>query len=87
MTSAIDKLNHYKDKAREKPFLVEITETLQRTVEVLAKDAGEAESLVRAAYRGGEYVLDTSHYIDAEFSASEKAPERAQASKSREPGL
>jgi hypothetical protein len=87
MTSAIEKLNHFKEKLQEKTFSVEITETLQRTIEIDAKDADEAESLVRAAYRNGDYILDADHFMGAEFSVSEKAPERTPASKSREPGL
>lgn len=46
-------------------FLVEVTETLQKSVEVEAKTAEEAVSDVRRRYRSGEIALDASGYVDA----------------------
>ena len=51
----------------KKKFTVEITETLQRQVEVEAEDAFEAEEIVREMYRNEEIVLDAEDYIDTEF--------------------
>ena len=45
-------------------FMVQITETLQRLVEVDAQSAKEAEMVVRQQYRSGEIVLDSSNHID-----------------------
>jgi len=51
----------------KKKFTVEITETLQRQVEVEAEDEFEAEDIVREMYRNEEIVLDAEDYIDTEF--------------------
>ncbi len=51
----------------KKKFTVEITETLQRQVEVEAEDAFEAEDIVRGMYRNEEIVLDSDDYFDTEF--------------------
>lgn len=53
----------------KRKFTVEITETLQRQVEVEAEDAFEAEAIVREMYRNEEVVLDAEDYIDTEFKA------------------
>ncbi len=49
-------------------FFVEITETLQRTVEVEAETVEGSERLVREAYRGGEVVLSSEDCVAAEFA-------------------
>ena len=48
-------------------YKVEITETYQRTVEIEAKEAVEAERLVRGSYRNGDVVLDADYFISAEI--------------------
>ncbi len=51
----------------KKKFTVEITETLQRQVEVTANSAEEAENIVREKYRNEEIVLDYQDFVDNEF--------------------
>lgn len=55
-----------------KKFTVEITETLQRQIEVEAADENEAISKVEDMYRNEEVVLDSGDYIDAEFNLIDK---------------
>lgn len=62
-----------------KKFTVEITETLQRRVEVEAEDAFEAEDIVRAQYRNLDIVLDENDYIDTEFNIVDENREKADA--------
>ena len=47
-----------------KPFIVEITETLQNLVEVYANDKDDAIEQVRKMYREGEIVLDAEDFMD-----------------------
>lgn len=46
---------------------VEITETLQRTICVIADSEDEAERCVMAMYRNGDIVLSSSDFVDSEF--------------------
>lgn len=55
-----------------KKFTVEITETLQRQIEVEAADENEAISKVKEMYRNEEVVLDAGDYIDTEFNIVDK---------------
>ena len=48
-------------------FQVEITETLQRTVTVMALDEDDAFMKVRKIYKKSEIILDSEDYIDTEF--------------------
>ena len=48
-------------------YEVEITETLQRVVEVEAASAEDAERQVRAAYLAGDIVLDAEDCADVEI--------------------
>lgn len=48
-------------------YKVEITETLQRTVEVEAKDEGKAYQIVKDMYRNEEIVLSADDYIDTKI--------------------
>ncbi|GHU79381.1 hypothetical protein FACS1894191_2050 [Clostridia bacterium] len=66
-----------------KTFQVEITETLQMTVEVEAKDAAAAEAMVRAEYKKGDYILEAEHLTGLDFTTREKAMERVKKPKSR----
>lgn len=51
-----------------KTYAVEITETLQMTVNVMANSEAEAEADARAAYKNEEYILDSDHFIGVNFS-------------------
>ena len=46
---------------------VEITETLQRRVEVEVGSEAEAERIVRELYRMGEIVLDGCDHVETDF--------------------
>ena len=48
-------------------YQVEITETLQKTIEVEAESEREAISKVEDQYYNGEIELDTSDFIDTVF--------------------
>lgn len=59
-----------------KKFTVEITETLQRQIEVEAEDENEAISKVEEMYRNEEVVLDSGDHIDTEFNLIDKNGEK-----------
>lgn len=59
-----------------KKFTVEITETLQRQVEVRAADPSEAITKVKGKYHNEEIVLDYEDYVDTEFSIIDENGER-----------
>lgn len=46
---------------------IEITETLQRIVEVEAETVEEALSKVESKYADGKIVLDDTHFVDFEI--------------------
>lgn len=48
-------------------YQVEITETLQRTVEVEAESKSDAISKAKEQYNNSEIELDSSDFIDTEF--------------------
>ena len=48
-------------------YTVEITETLQKSIEVEASSPEEAESLIRQQYDREEIVLDADSYISTEI--------------------
>ena len=50
---------------------VEITEILQRTVEVDATDINDAVKQVEELYKNEEIILDSSDYISTEFNVIE----------------
>lgn len=50
---------------------VEITETLQTSVDIDAESAEDAEKLARNMYRRGDIVLDASDFVDAVFDAQQ----------------
>ena len=52
-------------------FKIEITETLQKTIEVEAADDKEAISKVKELYNKEKVVLDDTAYIDTEFKVVE----------------
>ena len=49
-------------------FQIQITETLQRLVDVDAKTVKDAETIVRKQYRSGRIVLDSFDFIGADFT-------------------
>ena len=55
-----------------KEYIVTITETLKRQVSVSADSLEDAERMVSDAWRNSEYILDSDHFADVEFSAKEK---------------
>ena len=65
-----EKLEAAKEKAELKDFEVTITETLQITVTVRAKDQCDAELMVQDAWDNAEYILDADHFKGVSFDAS-----------------
>lgn len=53
-------------------YTVEITETLQRRIEVEAENCGEAVNKVMSRYRNGEFVLTADDYTDTAFKCEER---------------
>lgn len=49
-------------------YTVQISEMLQRLIEVDADSPNEAESIVRGLYRTGTIVLDASDHVATEMS-------------------
>lgn len=52
----------------KKKFTVEVTETLQRRVEVEAEDEKDALIVARHMYRDEEIVLDSNDYVGVEIT-------------------
>jgi hypothetical protein len=52
-------------------YEVEIKETLRMTVRVEAGDAEQAEEMVQAAYKKGDYIMDAEHFDGVEFNTRE----------------
>ncbi len=50
-------------------YLVEITETLQRQIEIEAESKEEAEKFANMLYRDGKVVLNAEDFVDADFKA------------------
>lgn len=50
-----------------KKYKVEITESLQRIIEVQAQSANDAIELIRQKYKKGEIVLSENDYISTEI--------------------
>lgn len=48
-------------------YTVEIVETLVKTIEIHAKDEGEAYDTIRNKYYDGEIVLDSDDYLDTQI--------------------
>ena len=53
-------------------YLVEITETRQRDLNVEAHDKEEAEKIANMMYRNGDVVLNAEDFVDAQFTAYKK---------------
>ncbi len=54
-----------------KEFKVEITETLQKTITIIAENEEAAIEEAKSLYYDEEIVLDDSAYIDTEYSIVE----------------
>lgn len=54
-----------------KEFKVEITETLQKTITIIAENEQAALEEARSLYRDEEIILDDSNYIDTEYKIVE----------------
>lgn len=48
-------------------FAIQITETLQRVIEVEAGSVEDAEMAVRRQYHSGETILDASDHVETEI--------------------
>ena len=51
-------------------YKIEITETLQKIVEIDAKDEESALITTKQLYREEKIVLDSTNYIDTEINAA-----------------
>lgn len=51
-----------------KTYYIRVTETLDRIVEVHAKDSSEALQKAEDAYYNGEIVLDSEDFVDTQFN-------------------
>jgi len=54
-----------------KEYNVEITETLQKTVKIMAESEEDAIEKAKESYYAEEIVLDDSAYIDTEYKIVE----------------
>ena len=52
---------------RHRKFMVTITETLQRTIEVDADDQYDAEQIVSDGWHSSKYILDADDFTGVEF--------------------
>jgi len=57
-------------------FTVEITETLQRQIEIEADNSVDAAIIAKQKYRNGEIVLTSEDYVDTEIRAIQKTRNR-----------
>lgn len=51
-----------------KKYYITITETLERTIEIVANDENEAKDMVEEQYKNGEIVLDYEDHINTDYS-------------------
>lgn len=65
-----EKLDAAKEKANLREFEVTITETLQKTIKVAAKDLNEAKQIVKDDWYDSEHILDSSHFTEVKFDAA-----------------
>lgn len=54
-----------------KKYTIEITETLQKRVSVLADSKDQAYKKVKEMYQNEDIILDSSHYVSTDFKAVE----------------
>ena len=55
-----------------KKFKIEITETLQKTIEVESNNKEEAVHKVMKMYKNEEVILNYNDFIDVDFKAYDK---------------
>ena len=51
-----------------KKYYITITETLERTIEIVANDENEAKDMAEEQYKNGEIVLDYEDHIETSYS-------------------
>lgn len=51
-----------------KRYYITITETLERTIEIIANDENEAKDAAEEQYKNGEIVLDYEGHIETSYS-------------------
>lgn len=51
-----------------KKYYITITETLERTIEIVANDENEAKDMTEEQYKNGEIVLDYEDHINTDYS-------------------
>lgn len=51
-----------------KKYYITITETLERTIEIIANDEDEAKDTAEEQYKNGEIILDYEDIIDINYS-------------------
>ena len=56
-----------KGELNMKKYLIEITETLQKQITVIAKNREAAEQIVKEKYKNLEIILDESDHISTDF--------------------
>lgn len=54
-----------------KTYDVTVTETLQMTVPIEAESLAEAEQLAEDNWNRSQYILDSDHFVGADFKAKE----------------
>ena len=57
-----------KGELNMKKYLIEITETLQKQITVIAKNREAAEQIVKEKYKNLEIILDESDHISTDFN-------------------
>jgi hypothetical protein len=50
-----------------KTFIIEITETLQKQIQVEAESKDDAMSIIRNQYKKEDIILDESDYVNTQF--------------------
>jgi len=65
--SLTEKLKAASEKASLREFEVRITETLQKTVVVEARDRQEAKDIVSNNWKNSEYILDADDFAGVKF--------------------
>jgi hypothetical protein len=78
-----NKLEAAKEKAALREFDVTITETLQKTVTITAKDQCEAELIVQDEWDNQEHIIDAEHFKGVTFTAAPVIPDRARSGEER----
>jgi len=71
------KLGAAKERAALQMFEVRITETLQKTVVVEARDRNEAKDIVSEKWRHSNYILDSGDLADVKFDTLYGTPDRS----------